>query len=202
MPRPSLRPSALALIGANLVPVAGVFVLDWAVFPLVLLFWLENVIVGVLNVARMLTARPADPLARVGRLFMAPFFAIHYGGFTLVHGIFVFALFGRGAPWAETIQQTQGVLWAAGALLASHLCSFAANWLGAGEYRSAELKTLMVQPYARVLVLHVTIIFGGMLAKAYGSMAPLLIVIGCKTLFDMGAAARPSPAIKGMTVAR
>jgi hypothetical protein len=33
-------------------------------------------------------------------------------------------------------------------------------------------------------------------------MAPLLIVIGCKTLVDLSAASRPAPAIKGITVTR
>jgi hypothetical protein len=55
--------------------------------------------------------------------------------------------------------------------------------------------------FVRIFIMQAAIIFGGMLAKTYGSMAPLLIVIGCKTLFDMGAAARPSPAI-GATIAR
>ncbi|HET7039635.1 MAG TPA: DUF6498-containing protein [Gemmatimonadales bacterium] len=182
------RPSVLALIGANLVPVFGVFALDWAVFPLVLLFWLENVIVGAFNVLRILTARPEDPLARVARFGMAPFFAVHYGGFTLVHGIFVFALFGRGAPWAETIHQTTGVLWGAGALLLSHGFSFATNWLGAGEYRNADVKALMFQPYARVVVLHLTIIFGGMLLMSLGSPRPgLLLLVGLKILMDAAA---------------
>ena len=54
----------------------------------------------------------------------------------------------------------------------------------------------------RIFIMQAANIFGGMLAKAYGSMAPLLIVIGCKTLVDLGAAVRPSPAIKGMTIAR
>ena len=33
--------------------------------------------------------------------------------------------------------------------------------------------------------MQIAIIFGGMLATSYGSIAPLLIVIGCKTLVDM-----------------
>jgi hypothetical protein len=177
-----------ALIGANLVPVFGVFLLDWAVFPLVLLFWLENVIVGVLNVLRILTAQPKDDLERVGKFVMAPFFAVHYGGFTTVHGVFVFALFARGAPWAETIRQTGGILWAAAALLLSHALSFATNWLGAGEYRNADLKALMFQPYARVVVLHLTIIFGGMLLMSLGSPRPgLLLLVALKIGVDLAA---------------
>lgn len=36
----------------------------------------------------------------------------------------------------------------------------------------------------RIAIMQVAVIIGAMLAKTYGSMAPLLIVIGIKTLFD------------------
>ena len=44
--------------------------------------------------------------------------------------------------------------------------------------------------FVRIVIMQAAIIFGGMLAKSYGSMAPLLIVIGCKTLFEVGVASR------------
>jgi hypothetical protein len=47
----------------------------------------------------------------------------------------------------------------------------------------------------RIVVMQVAVIFGAMLAKKYGSMAPMLIVIGIKTLFDLGS--RP---LTGVTV--
>jgi hypothetical protein len=37
-----------------------------------------------------------------------------------------------------------------------------------------------------VVLLQAAVIFGGMLAHRYGSMAPLLILIGLKTLLDLG----------------
>ena len=46
--------------------------------------------------------------------------------------------------------------------------------------------------------MQIAIIFGGMLARTYGSIAPLLIVIGCKTLIDMGVAIRGSPSFPDM----
>lgn len=52
-------PSVLALTAANLIPVVGVLWLGWQVFALLLLFWLENVVVGAFTVLRMLAARPA-----------------------------------------------------------------------------------------------------------------------------------------------
>jgi hypothetical protein len=53
--------------------------------------------------------------------------------------------------------------------------------------------------FVRIAIMQVGIIFGGMLANKYGSIAPLLIVIGCKTLIDFGVASRGSPSFPGMT---
>lgn len=38
----------------------------------------------------------------------------------------------------------------------------------------------------RIVVMQIAVIFGAMLVQKYGSMAPMLIVIGLKTLFDLG----------------
>jgi len=50
------RPSTRVLILANLVPVAGVLLLQWDVLTILLLYWAENVIIGVINVFRMICA--------------------------------------------------------------------------------------------------------------------------------------------------
>lgn len=192
------RPSVVALLVANLVPLYGVFVLGWEVFPLILLFWLENVIVGALNILKMICARPDDRSWWIGKVFLVPFFAVHYGMFTFVHGIFVFTLFGRGAgnmaasnPDPSAMLHTvmsSGVAWAALALLASHGFSFVTNYLGAGEYRNADPKVLMGQPYARVVVLHLTIIFGGFIMMALGSpRAGLVLLVALKVAMDLRA---------------
>ncbi|NIA27398.1 MAG: hypothetical protein GWP02_05020 [Desulfobulbaceae bacterium] len=57
------RPSAIILILANLVPLAGVLFLGWRVFDVIILYWAENVVIGVINVLRMITCRPEPGLA-------------------------------------------------------------------------------------------------------------------------------------------
>src|SRR5947208_3391643 len=90
------QPSVIALVAANLVPLVGVFVFRWEVFPLLFLFWLENIVVGVSNVLKMLFAAPRDVARWAAKLFVIPFFCVHYGGFTFVHGVLVIAFFGGG----------------------------------------------------------------------------------------------------------
>lgn len=192
-------PSAWVLILANVVPVWGVLFLDWAVFPLMLLFWLENVVVGVLNVARMLLVDPTDVAGWVAKLFMVPFFCAHYGMFTGIHGMFVFTLFGGddfanvGDP-GETIAAAVSVMVQAPlgiaflALAVSHLFSFAFNYVLRGEYRSTALGELMGKPYGRVVVLHLVIIFAGFAVMALDSPVwALLLLVALKIGLDVKA---------------
>lgn len=196
---PWQSPTAWVLIAANLVPLYGVLALGWAVFPVVVLFWLENVAIGALNVLRMLVADPGSRAAWAQKLFLIPFFCVHYGLFTAVHGLFVFTLFG-GEPYRALIDGlwtgdaaraviAESALWPAlAALAASHLFSFLFNYLGDGEYRHANPAMLMFGPYGRVVVLHVTIILGGILAQALQSpLWALLLLIAFKIALDLRA---------------
>jgi uncharacterized protein DUF6498 len=187
--------SAWALIAANLLPLYAVLFWNWEVFPLLVLFWMENVIIGALNAARMLTLDPRDAALWVGKLFMVPFFCFHYGLFTLVHGMFVFAMFGQGAMSQDALPASAlrvleaWNLWLPlGALVASHLFSFFWNYLYRGEFRRAALSELMVQPYKRVMILHLTILIGGFGAMALGSpLWALVVLVAIKVGLDLHA---------------
>lgn len=191
-------PSALVLIAANLAPLYGVLALGWEVFPLMLLFWLENVVIGVLNVARMLCVDPHDPASWAAKLFLVPFFCFHYGMFTAVHGVFVFSLFG-GAAFGEirglwTLDAAARAVQELGlgvpvlALAASHLFSFVWNYVGRGEFRRATVSAQMGRPYGRVVVLHLAILGGGFAALALGSpLWALLLLLALKIGLDLGA---------------
>lgn len=189
-------PSVWALIGANVLPLLGVVWLGWEVFPLMFLFWLENVIIGGFNVLRMLLAEPGPAGISIQRLFLVPFFCVHYGMFCLVHGVFVWALFGpagsvKGPVRPETLREvivSEHLHWAALALAVSHGFSFLSNYLGRGEYRRARLDQLMAAPYARVVVLHVVLLAGGFLTQAAGSpLWALLLLVVLKTGTDLWA---------------
>jgi len=190
-----LPPSALALVAANLVPLVGVLGLGWTVFSVLLLYWCENVVVGAVNVLRMLVARPRDVGADLGKVFLVPFFVFHYGMFTFVHGVFVLELFGpgpaRGLPGPAAFVAAvgaAGVWYGVLAMAASHGFSFVHNYLLGGEYRNASLQALMARPYGRVMVLHVTILAGGFLAKAMGApVAALVVLVALKTALDLRA---------------
>ena len=189
-----LPPSALVLAAANLVPLVGVAAFHWTVFSILLLYWCENVVVGAFNVLRMLVASPKDIAADATKVFLIPFFMFHYGMFTMVHGIFVLELFGPGGNVRPSPAHFVAAVSAAGvwygvlAIVASHGFSFLHNYIAGGEFRRAALPQLMIQPYARVVVLHVTILIGGFAAKAIGApVAALVLLIVLKTAIDLRA---------------
>lgn len=204
-----LRPSALGLILANCWPIYGVLVLEWKVFPVIFLFWLENLVIGVLNVLRMLIAAPRNQAYWVAKAFLIPFFCIHFGLFAFVHGVLVMGFFGgmfrTGAPFPGTdiiagfIRQYQ-LGWPIIALAASHSISFILNYVGEGEYLRANPLFLMQQPYGRVVVLHVTILAGGFLITLLNApIAGLLLLVVLKTGLDLRAHLREHQAVSPAT---
>jgi len=70
----------------------------------------------------------------------------------------------------------------------SHAFSFFHNYVAGGEYLRISLQQLMAQPYARVVVLHVAVLFGGWVILALGSpVGALIILIALKTSLDLRA---------------
>ncbi len=100
--------SALALLAANAVPLVGVLFLGWSLWTILVVYWVENGIVGLWNIPRILLAEgqllpgrhvgvgyrrwAVTTVPALGRTGMAVFFSIHYGRFWLVHGVFVMVL--------------------------------------------------------------------------------------------------------------
>ena len=193
--RARLTPSLFVLLLANALPIVGVLFLGWKVFPLVLLYWLENVVVGGFNVAKLLFAQPREPAYWAGKLLLIPFFVVHFGGFTFVHGVLVLALLGpKGTQPFDILGMVPSVVranhlgWAVVSLVVSHGLSFYWNYIKNGEYQRASLNALMMQPYGRVIILHFTVLFGGWIVMLLGSPLPaLLLLVVIKTAADQHA---------------
>lgn len=227
------KASVSALVLVNTFPLFGVFALGWRAFDVVILYWFENVIIGLVTALKIIACTPDPEYYDLGdldergpgeltyeqkiaeaeefqekfgmsgatawhlsKLFFLPFFLVHYGGFCFVHGGFVCVLLGGDGPFGEAplspvkpaveaLSQT-GIQVCIVALAISHMISFFLNYLRAGEYRRTLPTTLMMQPYGRVIVLHIAILLSGFLTFLLGSPIWLLVllVVG-KTLLDL-----------------
>jgi hypothetical protein len=172
-------PSTWFLIAANLVPLAGVLFFGWEMGQLFLLYWFESAIVGGYNVLKMLL------IGGVKAVPLCLFFTVHYGGFMAGHLLFL-SLFFLGGD-LSTLPGLLIRLWPAIlALVLSHGFAFWDNFLRQGEYRDRSLIAQMAEPYARIVVMQVTIIIGGFLIEALGTpVAALVLLIALKIAADL-----------------
>lgn len=185
-----------AIVCGNAMAFFGVFYWGWSLFEIFYLYWLENVILGAFTWLRMLLSGAANGIAGLlGALFMMGFFTIHYGMFCTVHGIFVVDLFYSGDIQAEfnpfqllSIPFTIGIdgfIWIlAGIILVEFVYFLQAAMKDRSKNRP--LNAIMGSPYGRIVVLHLTIIFGGLAAQEMGvSMIALALFVFLKTVYDL-----------------
>jgi hypothetical protein len=190
----------ITLLAYTALPLVGVLLLGWDWREIVLLYWLENVSLGVAMVIRMLRSADApggDDPAVVGNLTvngrpvrgpgagraLAGFFALHYGIFTLVHGVFVLLLVAGvfistgSAPgplnWLSAL-----IVW----LIGGTAQVLAARFGPLPEQRGSRL---MMSAYPRMIVLHVSVIVGIVLIDALAwPAAAAILLIGLHALVD------------------
>ncbi|MEM9599845.1 MAG: DUF6498-containing protein [Pseudomonadota bacterium] len=179
------RPSVLFLISVNLIPLIGVTLFGWDVGFLMLLYWLETIVIGVFNIPKLITSigeRGTTPLwaSMAGNLFLTAFFCVHYGGFNFGHYMFLQSFFDLPAINTEILIVLAG-------LSLSHVFSLIVNWFGKAEYKTAHVNEQMFKPYIRVVVMHVTIIFGGVFATMGGGFLTLALLVALKTGTDIAA---------------
>jgi hypothetical protein len=144
---------------------------------------------------------PGPSVMHAAKFVFLPFFLVHYGGFTAIHGVFVFTMFAQhfspGAQpgfWLAVVAAFAVQGWQA---WQRHRAYVPPQW--SEEQRAAghkdalmarrqalPLMRLMSEPYLRVGILHVVIVIGGMLALAAGTpMASLLLLIALKVAYEI-----------------
>jgi hypothetical protein len=181
-------PSTLALILANLVPLAGAALLGWDLGLVMVLYWAESAVIGFFNICKIIV------IGRWMALFAAPFFAGHFGGFMAIHFLFLWGLFVKGpqdfsgGDLSEVLQMFTFLWPALAVLFASHALSFYTNFLGRREYLSRTIQTQMSEPYKRIVFMHLVLIFGGGLTIVLGeSTLVLMLAIAIKIWVDVRA---------------
>ena len=168
----------LSLIVVNTIPLWGVLFLHWEASCIVFLYWAENLVVGFYNVLKMACANGLRRTDLGAKLFIIPFFMVHYGIFAAVHGAFVLALF--DTTHAGFWGMLAAVKYALIALFLSHGVSFVDDYLRGRQYASVRFEQLMFSPYPRLVVLHVSILASAFFIHArrgHSDALPLLIIL-------------------------
>lgn len=196
-----------ALILANLAPLAGVLFFGWEARDLLLLYWLENLVVGGWTLVRMLHA------GRLRALFPALFFSFHYSFFCGGHGMFIIDLTspdGQGAAGLDDADDgfpfliplhmlSANLAWIQRetpellglpllAFVISHGVSTLYHHFIGGEDRERGAEDIMFDPYKRIMALHVAILIGAIAMLETGAataLPALLLLIAIKTAIDV-----------------
>jgi hypothetical protein len=153
------------------------------------------------------------------------FLSLHAGAFILAHLFFLWVMFSW--DWLKRVHGLASFfdeLLVANGLWLALIFMFVAGWISyltsattdpttdlsmaATEKTPAQTPTGKSDPvgsiigglYGRIVITQIAIIAGAWFAQSYGSIAPLLIVIGLKTLADMAATIGGSSPISGVTL--
>jgi hypothetical protein len=182
--------SGLALIAANLVPLAGVLFFQWDLASVLILYWAESAVIG------FYTALKIVVVGKLAAFVAVPAFVGHFGGFMAIHFLLIYSFFVRGVDAAgpdpgarEALSGIFSPLWfPLATLFLSHGVSFVSNFIGRQEYTRSTVKGLMNSPYSRILAMQMTLIVGGWILLLLRSPAAVLaVLVLIKTAADFSA---------------
>jgi len=172
--------SSLAiLILANIFILIQFYLSNWDTVQVLLLFWMESAIIGLFTILKMIVAKFRLRGLKIQNefpplLFVVPFFIVHFGTFMTGHLLFILMLGGSGISIAPLIPLAIGTI----PLLLSHGFSFASNFLLKKEYDGLKIDRIMLMPYRRIVVMHLTLLLGFMLS------APIIFLFAANIAAD------------------
>ena len=181
------RPARYLLL-SNIGTIGIALLEGWSASEVMWVYWFQSLVIGSFNVLRMLQLgefstegvkmnhRPVPPTPATKRS-MATFFAFHYGFFHLVYFFFLSAG-GRFPAGSDLIGLAVCVV----GFVVNHTVSFREN-VENDLRRRPNIGSIMFFPYARIVPMHLTIIFGSMLAP--DSAWALVLFLSLKTGADL-----------------
>ena len=202
MIRRQLTINDLFLILVNLVPLYGVWFEGWNAAMVFLVYCLETVIVGVINVIKMgavtIFVRPRESWNNQGAISKQPgwffilFFIIHYGFFVFVQTQLFFgvsglvkddSIFGKYAKIPALLGQEGKLLLLV--FIVFHTLQMMLGFFKTGEYKNISLARLMFQPYLRIIVQQFIVIIGSMFLSFGATDIFILVVVVVKIFFEV-----------------
>lgn len=190
------------LILVNLIPLYGVWFEDWDARQVFLVYCLETVIAGVVNIIKMvcvtLFVKKKDiwesggsTTMQSGWLFVF-FFIFHYGLFVFVQTTIFFAVTGMLPNGSMLMQYSKipELLGPNGRMLllifiAYYTMQNIFSFFTSGTYKTISMGRLMFEPYTRIVVQQIVVISGSMFLTFGAGKIFVLIFILVKIFFEL-----------------
>ena len=190
------------LIAFNIIQLAGVWFYNWDSRQVFLVYCMETVIIGVMNVLRMafvtLFVRSHDVWENNGGVSMQSgwlfifFFIAHYGLFVFIQTQMFFAISGTitDGSLLSKYSKIPAMLGADGRLLlyifiAYYTMQCAIGFFASGVYKTISLGRLMFEPYMRIFVQQFVVILGSMCLRFGGAKIFILLFVIAKIFFEL-----------------
>ncbi len=196
--------SSILMAAANITPVIGVYFFSWNPFIILFIYWFESATIGLMNIIKMIISGAVkdggfSPEGFKKGIFLSAFFTFHYGIFMLVHGIFLtvfYFMFTNGSlfnfglsgsafstlfsgfiPESLTVKGVlESELFPVIALGVYHIINFIIYFLFTGEYDRKDADDYFTRPYKRIVIMQLTIIFGGFVLFTSGFRNIIFII--------------------------
>ncbi len=180
------------LIIANCIPIVGVVFFDWSLFQILMVYWMENIVIAFYTILKMVKASSRfmkiPGRSQGGRLtvvFIISFFIIHFGGFVFVHWVFIHVLFGPSSAFFNGQVEIIPLLITFFIFLVSHGISYWQNFIAGGEFNKVSPIDMMLAPYSRIVVMHLTVLAAGFVFAIFSlNRFFRIIIIIIKTVID------------------
>lgn len=196
----------LFVLLVNAVPLYGVKYLGWSVGTVLILYWLENLLIAAFTCARIALHRALTrkrghwrPGVLGGEVDNRAVLLDDYAGFailfTLAHGLFLGAFIFVIGPDSPSLQVSAHQFFqGAWQILVVLSADFVADALQIRSRSFAWIVAYAQQRRGRVVIMHLTIIFGiWAIAASQSPLSMLYVLIGLKTLWDLTATAAKPP---------
>lgn len=182
---PLLRNPLITILLVNLIPVIGILFFEWRIGHVVVLFWLESMMIGFFNLLRILLAQGKNGLVPQKRIGTALFFLVHYFGFMIGQGVFIFAAVLSKDDWMTLYKLNLPLVFAG--LLLFYSFNFIVDFILSGEFQRKTPDSFFFRPYGRVAIQQILILGGGWLiesGKLPRETAFTLVLVGMKIVVD------------------
>lgn len=190
------------LIIVNLIPLYGVWFEGWNASQMFLVYCLETIIIGIVNVLKMAcvtffvrkkdTWQNGSSSTMLSGWFFIFFFIMHYGFFVFVQTQIFFSVSGLvpGGSFLTSYSKIPALLGDNGKLMllifiAYYTFQNVFDFFLSGNYKTISLGRLMFEPYIRIFVQQFVVIIGSMFLSFGAGKIFILIFIIIKIFFEL-----------------